>query len=479
MNLRIIGYLLGWVLKIEGLFLVLPLLVGALYEEPEAVHFLMVLLPCLLAGYALTRRKPKNTVFFAREGFCTVALSWIVLSLVGALPFFVSGCIPHFADALFETISGFTTTGASILSNVEALPQCMLFWRSLTHWLGGMGVLVFILAVLPLAGGHSIYLLRAESPGPSVSKLVPRLRDTAMLLYTIYIVMTLIEIVLLLAGGMPIFDAVTTSFGTAGTGGFGIKNDSIGSYSHYIQFVISIFMILFGVNFNIYYLGLCRKFDRIYRNEELRFYLGIIAASVLLITVNSRAMFSSSAEAAHHALFQVASIITTTGFSTTDFNLWPAMSKAVLVILMFVGACAGSTGGGIKCSRIVLLAKSVKKEMHFLIHPRSVKIVKYEDKRVAHEIVRSVNVFLITYFIIFTVSCLAVALDNFDLETTFTSVAATLNNIGPGLSIVGPTGNFGDFSLFSKFVLMFDMLAGRLELFPLLILFMPATWRRH
>ena len=418
-------------------------------------------------------------MFYAKEGFVTVALSWIILSVMGALPFVINGEIPKFTDALFEIISGFTTTGASILSDVESLSHCSLIWRSFSHWIGGMGVLVFILAILPLAGGgHSMHLLRAESPGPSVGKLVPRLRSTAMILYGIYFFMTLVELIILLIAKMPLFDAICTSFGTAGTGGFGIKNDSIAGYSSTIQIIVTIFMILFGVNFNVYYLFLIKKPKEALKCEELRYYLGIIAFAALFITINIRGYFPSIFEAFRHASFQVGSIITTTGFATEDFNIWPQASKTILVILMFVGACAGSTGGGIKVSRFALLLKTVGKELSHLIHPRIIKIIKFEGKKVEHDVIRSVNVFLITYVMIFAFSVLFICVDGLDLTTNFTAVAATLNNIGPGLELVGPTQNFSLFSNFSKYILMFDMLAGRLELFPMLILFTPATWRK-
>ena len=418
-------------------------------------------------------------MFYAKEGFVTVALSWIILSVMGALPFVINEEIPNFTDALFEIISGFTTTGASILSDVEALSHCSLIWRSFSHWIGGMGVLVFILAILPLAGGgHSMHLLRAESPGPSVGKLVPRLRSTAMILYGIYFFMTVIELIILLIAKMPLFDAICTAFGTAGTGGFGIKNDSMTSYSTLIQGIGTVFLILFGVNFNVYYLFLIKKPKEALKCEELRYYLGIIGFAILFITINIRGLFPSIFKAFHHAAFQVGSIITTTGFATEDFNIWPQASKTLLVIIMFIGACAGSTGGGIKVSRFALLLKTVGKELSHLIHPRSIKIIKFEGKKVEHDVIRSVNVFLITYVLIFAFSVLAICIDGLDLTTNFTAVAATLNNIGPGLELVGPTQNFSVFSSFSKYILMFDMLAGRLELFPMLILFTPATWKK-
>lgn len=423
-------------------------------------------------------KRPKQAVFYAKDGFVSVGLSWVVLSVMGALPFVISGSIPHPVDALFETVSGFTTTGSSILSDVEALPKCMLFWRSFTHWVGGMGVLVFMLTILPMSGGYHMNLMRAESPGPSVERFVPTVKSTAKILYGIYICLSLLELLLLLVGKMPMFDALTLTFGTAGTGGFGIKNDSIGSYTTYQQTVITIFMILFGVNFNVYFLFLLKKIRQGLKNEELRAYLGIILGAILLITVNIAGKFGNPFLAFHHAAFQVGSIITTTGYSTVDFDTWPTFSKTVLVLLMFIGASAGSTGGGIKVSRIVILAKSVKKELKQYLHPHSISKIKMDGKPVEHEVVRSINVFLIAYLLIYAVSMLIVSLDNFDFTTTFTSVAATINNIGPGLDLVGPAANFGILSVPSKLVLIFDMLAGRLEIFPLLLLFVPDTWRK-
>lgn len=453
--------------------------VGLIYREKSAWAIFATMLLCLVIGVPMVLlKRPKQAVFYAKDGFVSVGLSWVVLSVMGALPFVISGSIPHPVDALFETVSGFTTTGSSILSDVEALPKCMLFWRSFTHWVGGMGVLVFMLTILPMSGGYHMNLMRAESPGPSVERFVPTVKSTAKILYGIYICLSLLELLLLLVGKMPMFDALTLTFGTAGTGGFGIKNDSIGSYTTYQQTVITIFMILFGVNFNVYFLFLLKKIRQGLKNEELRTYLGIILGAILLITVNIAGKFGNPFLAFHHAAFQVGSIITTTGYSTVDFNTWPTFSKTVLVLLMFIGASAGSTGGGIKVSRIVILAKSVKKELKQYLHPHSISKIKMDGKPVEHEVVRSINVFLIAYLLIYAVSMLIVSLDNFDFNTTFTSVAATINNIGPGLDLVGPAANFGILSVPSKLVLVFDMLAGRLEIFPLLLLFVPDTWRK-
>ncbi len=479
MNIGIVFYFLGWVLGIEGILMILPCVVALIYQEPSGFYFLGVALFCGISGWLLAHKKLKSTVFYAKEGFVAVSLSWIVLSFFGALPFFLSGEIPLLEDALFEVISGFTTTGASVLSDVEALSRCMLMWRSFTHWIGGMGVLVFILAVLPLAGGYNIHIMRAESPGPSVGKLVPRVRTTAKILYLIYLFITVVQIILLLFTGMPLFDSMAMSFGTAGTGGFGIVNSSCGDYTALQQWIFTIFMILFGVNFNVYYLFLIRKPKDALHCEEMRGYLGIILVSTLLITWNIRGMFPNILTALRHAAFQVGSIITTTGYSTTDFDLWPGFSKTILVSLMFIGACAGSTGGGIKVSRIAIAVKTVNKELSSLIHPRNVKVLKYEGKPIEHNVLRSINTYLVAYILIFVVSLLLISLDNFDLTTNFTAIAATLNNIGPGLEKVGPTCNFGIFSPFNKYILMFDMLAGRLELFPMLLLFSPRTWMRE
>ncbi len=479
MNYSMLIYILGSVLKIEGIFLALPSMVALYYQEKSLGAFLATMAFCLAVGFGCTWKKPDNTVFYSKEGFLAVSLSWVLLSLTGCIPFVVSGDIPSFTDALFETVSGFTTTGASILSDVEALSKSGLFWRSFTHWLGGMGVLVFILAVLPMAGGRHMYLMKAESPGPSVSKLVPRVNQTARILYAIYFVMTMAEIILLLIGGMPLFDAVTLSMGTAGTGGFGIRNDSMGSYTPYMQNVATIFMLLFGVNFNIYYLYLCKKWKQALRSEEVKMYFGIIAAAVLLITYNVRDLFPSILNAFQQAAFQVASIMTSTGYSTTDFGKWPVFSQTILTVLMFIGACAGSTGGGIKVSRVLIMIKNVKKELHTIVHPRARMKIKMDDHMVEEDTLRSVNVFIGCYLLIYAVSMLCISLDDFDFTTNFTAIAALINNIGPGLGEVGPAGNFGGYSIFSKYVMMFDMLVGRLEIFPMMALFLPATWRRR
>ena len=478
MNFRIIAYIVGWVCNFQAIFMVLPCITALVYQEHEFFAFLISMILCLIVGIPLTARKPKNKVFYTKDGCVAVALSWLALCIFGSVPFVLSGSIPHPIDAFFETVSGFTTTGSSILTDVEVLPHCVLMWRSFTHWIGGMGVLVFLLSLLPLAGGYHMNLMKAESPGPSVSKLVPKVQQTAKILYSIYIGLTLIQIVLLLIGNIPLFDTLCIAFGTAGTGGFGIKNDSMGSYSTYCQIVTTVFMILFGVNFSAYYLILTKKIRQALKFEEVRYYLGIIAVAILVIGLNTMHLFQNLGVSIQQAAFQVGSIITTTGFSSADFNQWPALSKTILVLLMFVGACAGSTGGGIKVSRILILCKAAKKEFQLYLHPNAVKKIKMDQKTITHDILRSTNIYLTLYLLIFAVSMLLISLDNFDMTTNFTAVTATLNNIGPGLEIVGPMGNFSSFSYFSKCVLIFDMLAGRLEIFPLLLLFFKGTWKK-
>ena len=477
MNISIIRYILGYVLKLEAAVLMLPALTSVFYREREGVAYIAVALLCVALGILMSARKPKSNVFYLKEGCITTALAWIVLSIFGALPFVLTKEIPNYINALFETVSGFTTTGASILSDVEALSHTSLMWRSFTHWIGGMGVLVFLLAIVPLSGGSHINLMRAESPGPSVEKLVPKVRYTARLLYLIYFGLTVLQMILLLIGKMPLFEAVTTAFGTAGTGGFGIKNDSMASYSPYIQWVVTVFMALFGINFNAYYLILMRRFKKAFAMEEVRAYIIIIAVAVITVFADVSTRMDNLWDALRHSAFQVSSIITTTGFATADFDTWSQTSRIVLVMLMFVGACAGSTGGGIKVSRLVILVKTSFKEMMSYIHPKSIRKVKMDSKPIDHEVVRSINVYFITFTVLFAASMLLISFEDKDLVTTFTAVAATINNIGPGLGLVGPTGNFGSFNVFSKLVLIFDMLAGRLELFPLLLLFHPTVWK--
>ena len=480
MNYAIIAYLLGAIILIEATFLLPPLLVALIYHEQSGIWFLVTIAAAALVGFLLTRLRPQKRSLYAKEGFVVTAMAWIVISLVGAAPFTLSGQIPNYLDAVFEMVSGFTTTGSTILFDVEALDNCMNFWRCLSHWLGGMGILVFMLAIVNLSGGQSNHLLRAESPGPTVSKMMPNMRKSAATLYGIYMAMTVLEVILLLAGGMPLFDSLCAAFGTAGTGGFGIKTASIGYYdSYYLQGVIAVFMMLFGVNFNVYFFLLMRNISAAIRNTEVWTYLGIIAVSTLLITINAAHMFSSLFDVFHHSFFAVSSIITTTGFATVDFDLWPELSRTLLVLLMIVGACAGSTGGGMKVSRFVILIKATAFEVRKLLHPRSVKVLTMDGKPISKETVQGVQSYAVVYFLIAVVSLLLVSLDNYDMETSLTAVLATLNNIGPGLSLVGPTGNFGMFSPLSKIVLTLDMLLGRLELFPMLILMSPSTWRKN
>ena len=477
MNRGIIRYVLGKVIQIEALLLLVPVLCALVYNEHEGFYYLDVAMLCIVVGTVMTIKKPKDSVFYLKEGCISTAASWIFLSLFGAIPFVLTGEIPNYINALFETISGFTTTGASILPEVESLSHSSLLWRSFTHWIGGMGVLVFLLAIIPMGGGGSINLMRAESPGPSVGKLRPKMRTTAGILYTIYIAMTMFEFAILVFSQMPIFDALCTAFATAGTGGYGIKNDSIAGYSPLIQWTVTIFMILFGVNFNAFYYLLEKDIKKAFTMEEVRTYIAIILVTIAAITLDILKSCDSFFDALTKSSFQVASIITTTGFSTTNFELWSSFSKTILVILMFIGACAGSTGGGIKVSRILIFFKEFFKEADSYIHPKSIKQITIDKKPVAHDTIRSTNVFLNVYILIFVFSILIISLDDNDMNTNFTAVLATFNNIGPGLGGVGPTENFGSFSVLSKLVLMIDMLAGRLELFPIVILFHPEIWR--
>ncbi len=477
MNRAMIRNILGSVLEIEAALLFIPVLTALFYRESVGWYYLGAAALCFLVGFLFKLRKPKDTVFYLKEGCVITGLSWILLSFFGCLPLFASGEIPRFEDALFETVSGFTTTGASIVPAVEELTHTALMWRSLTHWIGGMGVLVFLLAILPSSGSSHMNIMRAESPGPSVGKLVPKVRSTAKILYMIYFGMTILEIVFLLFGGMTFFESVNTSLATAGTGGFGIKNDSLLSYSPYIQWVVAIFMILFGVNFNVYYLLLFGQVRKALKCEEVRYYLLITLGAIGIICANILATVGNLGDALRHSVFTVGSLISSTGFATLDFDKWSAMARTVLVTCMFIGACAGSTGGGIKVSRIIIAFKTVLKELNSYIHPKAVKKVQFEGKPVEHEVVRAVNVYLITFMTIFATSIFLVSLEGKDLVTNFTAVIATFNNIGPGLNMVGPTTNYAHFSVLSKIVLMFDMLAGRLELFPMLLLFHPGIIR--
>lgn len=478
MNYAIIRYVTGYTLLLEGALMLPACIVSILYGESAALSLAFSAALCAMSGLLIKPRQLKNHKFFAREGYITVALCWIIISVMGSLPFLLSGSVSNPIDAIFESVSGFTTTGASILNDVEALPKGILFWRSFTHWIGGMGVLVFLLTLLPMSGGSHMNLMKAESPGPSVSRLAPKVQTTAKILYGIYLGLTVAEIVLLLLGGMSLFDALTLSFGTTGTGGFGIKNNSMADYSVYHQVVITVFMILCGINFNAFYLILLKHFKEAFSIEEVKAYFFIIASSVVAITINIAHLYDNVLSAFQQASFQVASIITTTGYSTTDYNTWPEVSRTILVLLMFVGACAGSTGGGMKVSRFLIWGKTIVKEIRLYLYPKSVKQIKMDGKSISHEVIRSTNVYLAVYVIIFAASTLLIAADNFDSATNFTAVVATLNNIGPGLNLVGPMSNFSCYGNLSTLVLTFDMLAGRLELFPLLLLFSRSTWKK-
>ncbi len=480
MNKRIIIYILGWVLIVEGAAMQACTVTSLIYREHEGMYFLLTGLCCAVLGVlAVKVKKPKNMVLYQKAGFAATALSWILLALVGALPFFLSGEIPNYINAFFEATSGFTTTGASILTNVEGLSHGMLMWRSLMNWLGGMGVIVFLLALIPKLGGQqNIFLMKAESPGPIIGKAVPKMRDYAALLYGIYIGLTLTEIILLLCGGMGFFDAVNASFATAGTGGFGVHNNNIAAYNtHYFQTVIAIFMLLFGTNFSFYILLIARKFKLAFRMEELWFYYGIVALSTIVIGINILSIYPAN-EAFHQSFFYVSSIITTTGFGIGDVNHWPQLSKGIILVITFLGAMAGSTGGGFKVSRMIILAKEVKKEFSLLIHPRNIRTIKMDGKAIDHNVTRNTSVFLVVYLAVFLGSFLLVSIEGKDMVTTFTAVAANLNNTGPGLGAVGPVGNYYDMSILSKFVLIFDMIAGRLELFPILLLITPSAWKK-
>lgn len=480
MNFAIVRYIISFLLQFEAAFLLLPALVGALYGEGKSVLvFLSSALLCFVCGFLLRCRRPTNYTLYLREGFVTVALGWFVLSLFGAIPFVLNGDIPHYIDALFETISGFTTTGATILADVEALSRAGLFWRSFTHWIGGMGVFVFIMSIMPLMGGSTINLMRAESTGPSVGRLVPRVKDTARILYTLYIIFTIAGTIILCLCGLPLFDSLTITFGSVGTGGFGVRNDSMAGYAPIVQYVVTILMILSGVNYTFYFCLIRKQIKDAFSMEEVKWYFLIIAGSVGLIIWNIRSLYPTMEETFRHAFFQVGTLITSTGFATTDYDTWPQLSKTILILVMFIGSCAGSTGGGIKVSRILILMKGIKKELQMMIHPKMVKKIRMDGHVISHETIRSTNAFIAVYFLIFFISLLLIGIDNYDFTTNFTGVLATFNNMGPGFELVGPTCNFSIFSSFSKCVLMFDMLAGRLELFPLLIIMLPSCWKKY
>ncbi len=481
MNKRLIFYILGWVLLIEGACMQLSTLVGLIYKERSFLYFLIIGLSLMILGTALIIKKPQNPTMHLKDGFACTAMSWIVLSLMGALPLYFSKTIPSFIDAFFETVSGFTTTGATILTEIESLDRCMLFWRSFSHFLGGMGVVVFLLAIIPKLGGNqSINLMKAESTGPSVGKSMPKLRTYAALLYGIYIGLTLIEFVLLLFGGLNVFDALTTSFATAGTGGFSTYNASIGQFkSYYVQTVVAVFMMLFGVNFYVYILVLSGKLKTILKNEELWIYFLLTIVPTLVIAINLLGTYDTFREAIHQSFFYVTSILSSTGFAIDNTDVWPEMSKVLILILTCIGACAGSTGGGFKVSRILILFKQMKKEFMLIVHPHNIYTVKTDGKKVTHEVTRSVSVYLTIYVFITVITTLLISFDGFDFTTNFTSVLATLNNTGPGFSMVGSAGNYSEFSVFSKIVFCFNMLAGRLELYPLLLIFIPPAWKKN
>ncbi|MCI9190638.1 MAG: TrkH family potassium uptake protein [Lachnospiraceae bacterium] len=481
MNYKMMGRFIGKILMVEAAFMV-PAMLISLYEgEFASVRAFMWTLAAivLLVVLLMWLCKGSKNKFYAKEGLACVGISWIVMSFLGCLPFFISGTIPDFVDAFFEIVSGFTTTGASILPEVEGLPKGILYWRSFSHWLGGMGVLVFLLAVSSMGGGdngYTMHLLRAESPGPNVGKLVPKMRKTASILYLIYILLTILDVFFLMLGKMPLFEAVCTAFGTVGTGGFGIKNDSMASYSPYIQNVCTVFMFLCGVNFTCFYLLLIRQVKNVFRDEELRLYLGVAAASILVITLNLRGFYDTFSETLRHAAFQVATIMTTTGFATTDYELWPGLSKAIMLALMIIGASAGSTGGGFKCGRALLVLKSLRRSVQKIVHPQKVQVVRVNGQPIDEKVLQNTNAYLAAYAILIIASFILISVDGFSITTNLSAVLACFNNIGPGFEMVGPTSNYAAFGTFSKLVLALDMLAGRLEIFPILILFSRTTW---
>ncbi len=481
MNYSMVKFVLLRLLAVMGVLLVLPLIVALIYREYDsAISFLLISLACGGIGTLFSRKKPANTVMFAKEGFAITAVAWIFMSLVGAIPFVVTGAIPNYIDAVFETVSGFTTTGGSILTSVEQIEKSVQFWRTFTHWIGGMGVLVFLIAVVPMADGYSMHLMRAESPGPVVGKIVPKVKDTAKILYLIYLAITVLEIICLWISGLSFYEAVTITFSTVGTGGFAVTNSGIGGYSTLSQTIIIIFMAMCGVNFTVYYFLIMRKPKEAFAIDEVKFYLGTLIISGFLIGVNiyRAGVLEDAGQCFHHAFFAVTSIMTTTGFGTLDFDKWPEFSRVLLMGLALVGACAGSTGGGFKFSRAIIVVRNARNELNFLVHPKAVKRVYLDGHTVEGTTVKSVSAYLGLYVITLLTSIFLVSLDNFDFQTTVTAVIATMNNIGPGLGMVGPMGNYSEFSYFSKIILMFDMLAGRLELLPILIVMKPKTWKR-
>lgn len=480
MNRKMIFHTVGLILEIEAALMLLPALTSLIYREGECLAFFLSAAAVFAVGLALTLFcKPENTVIYAREGFVTVALAWILMSAAGAIPFVISREIPSFVDAFFETVSGFTTTGASVLDNVGALSHGALFWRSFTHWVGGMGVLVFVMAIFPSDSGRSIHIMRAEMPGPIVGKIVPKIRETAKILYLIYIVLTGVEVIFLLAGGMPLFDSLLHAFGTAGTGGFGIKADSVAGYSPYLQWVIAVFMLIFGINFNLFYLILIGRLGQAVKSRELWCYGGIVLSAAVMIGFNIYPIYKNISDCARLSVFQVASVITTTGYSTCDFNTWPEFSKAVLLLLMFIGGCAGSTAGGLKVSRVILLFRMIKRDIRRMLHPRSVGVIKFEGSRIDDATLNSVSVYFSVYCLTFAVIFLLISLEPFDFETAFSATSACFNNIGPGLGAAGPMSSFNVFSAPSKVLLSVAMLLGRLEIFPIFLAFSPSTWLKN
>ena len=479
MNYGMIIYILGYIMKVESAFMLIPMIISAFYNEKSVVAFIITIIILLVTGFTCTLKKPRDKVIYAKEGFIIVALAWVLMSIFGALPFYISRTIPSFVDCFFEVVSGFTTTGATILKSIEIMPKGILFWRSFTHWIGGMGVLVFVLDIAPLAGGRSIHIMRAEVPGPTMGKLVPKLKHTAIILYGIYIFLTVVLIVLLVLGGMPLYDSFIHAFGTAGTGGFSNKNISVGFYnSAYIEWVITVFMILFGINFNVYYFVLIKNFRKVFKNEELLCFLGIILMSIVLIAFNILPIYENVAESIRHSSFQVASIITTTGYATVDFNFWPEFSKSILVLLMFFGASAGSTGGGLKIARLIILFKNGAREIKRMIHPRNVSSIKLDGKIVDNETINGVNTYFTVYMMIVFFSVIILSLDGFSFATNSSAVISCMNNVGPGIDVVGPMGNYSEFSTLSKIILSVNMLIGRLEIYPMLVLLYPAVWKK-
>ena len=479
MNYRMVFYNIGRILLVEAILLVFPAIGAIVYGDNTLTAFALAIAALTATGLLAVRKKPKKTTIYAKDGYVIVALTWILMSFFGALPFFLSGYIPSFVDAFFETVSGFTTTGSTILREIESLPKSLLFWRSFTHWIGGMGILVFVIAILPKTESSSMHVMRAEVPGPTVGKLVPKARDTAKILYLIYIGMTIIMIVMLLAGGMPLFDSIVHTFGTAGTGGFGIKSSSIGGYSAYCQWVITAFMLLFSLNFNLYYLILMRKFKSVLKSTELWFFLGLVAVSIAVITIDISSMYSTFSETIRTSSFQVATIISTTGYATANFNTWPSLSKAILMMLMIVGGCAGSTAGGLKNARVVMLVKTVHRELKKMLHPRSVRAVSMEDKRVDEQTLSGVTSYFAIYAMCIVAIFVLLSIEPFGIETNLSATLACFNNVGPGFGAVGPIGNYAEYSIFSKLLLSFAMLMGRLEIFPLILGLNPLVWKRR